>query len=280
MSDTCGPMYEMPLAQYDPGEQCWKTSEATSLWALPMSSLTLPAWGSLRDGALFEQPTPVRLTTGHDFSSLPTPVADHSRGLAQSGTDFQSLPNVAMGLMPTPKAADGERGRDLPRLRPDTCSRELSTTVGHLMPTPTAQAAKHTLDDRGPGTPDDANLWSVAGRLLPTPAVNDMGAGKDPQAWKEWAARQKAADGRPAPHGKSLEQEALKMLPTPQAGDANTGMDLAFPRHFKPSPYKELPRLLALGLNGENTPPQLQNGNTSLVDEHQPPLFTETTATD
>ena len=53
--------------------------------------------------------------------------------------------------------------------------------------------------------------------LLPTPAVNDMGAGKDPQWWDEWAARQKTADGRPAPHGKSLEQEALRMLPTPRA---------------------------------------------------------------
>jgi hypothetical protein len=172
MSDTCGPMFEMPLAQYDPDERCWKTSEVTSLWALPMSSLTLPTWGCLRDGALFEQPTPALPTTGPDFSSLPTPVADHSRGLPQTGTDFQSLPNVAMGL-------------------------------------------------------------------LPTPAVNDMGAGKDPEAWREWAARQKSADGRPAPHGKSLEQEAI----------------------------------------GVSTRQQSLAGNTSLDDEHQPPLFTETTAT-
>jgi hypothetical protein len=67
------------------------------------------------------------------------------------------------------------------------------------------------MDDRGVGTHDDHNLWSVAQRLLPTPAVNDMGAGKDPQAWDEWAARQKAADGTPSPHGKSLEQEALRV---------------------------------------------------------------------
>jgi hypothetical protein len=59
--------------------------------------------------------------------------------------------------------------------------------------------------------------------LLPTPAVNDMGAGKDPQAWDEWAARQKAADGRPAPHGKSLEQEALRMLPTPRGRTSTSG---------------------------------------------------------
>jgi hypothetical protein len=63
--------------------------------------------------------------------------------------------------------------------------------------------------------------------LLPTPAVNDMGAGKDPQAWDEWAARQKAADGTPAPHGKSLEQEALRVgVTTHQPSTAgNTSSD-------------------------------------------------------
>lgn len=63
---------------------------------------------------------------------LPTPVADHSRGLAQPGSDYQSLPNVAISLLPTPKAGDGERGRDLPRMRPDEKSRELSTAVAFM----------------------------------------------------------------------------------------------------------------------------------------------------
>jgi len=106
------------------------------------------------------------------------------------------------------------------------------------LPTPTAQAAKHvTMDDRGEGTVDDHNLWSVARRLLPTPAVNDMGAGKDPQAWDEWAARQKAADGTPAPHGKSLEQEALRC--------------------------------------GARTPPLSHAGKRSPDDPHQPQLWSE-----
>jgi hypothetical protein len=253
MSDTCGPMYEMPLAQYDPDGPCWKTSEVTSLWALPMSSLTLPTWGCLRDGALYELPTPERPTIERDCSSLPTP---------------------------------------------------------------TSQAAKHpTMDDRGPGTPDDANLWSVVGRLLPTPinsdyntpasewmndhdrlqlrdihallptpAVNDMGAGKDPQAWDEWAARQKAADGRPAPHGKSLEQEALKMLPTPRTTD---GTDA--PANLTPSVQAILsgeanrtPRLseMAMDWHGANMPQPSPDGNTPSDDQHQRPLFDETTATD
>jgi hypothetical protein len=35
-------------------------------------------------------------------------------------------------LLPTPKAGDGERGRDLPRMRPDEKSRELSTAVAFM----------------------------------------------------------------------------------------------------------------------------------------------------
>ena len=37
-----------------------------------------------------------------------------------------------------------------------------------------------------------------------------MGRGKTLEWWDEWAPRQKAADGRPAPHGKSLEIEAMR----------------------------------------------------------------------
>jgi hypothetical protein len=171
MSDTCGPMSGMPLAQYDRDGRCWKTSEVTSLWALPMSSLTLPTWGCLHDGALYELPTPALPTIERDCSSLPTP---------------------------------------------------------------TSQAAKHpTMDDRGPGTPDDANLWSVVGRLLPTPAVNGIGAGKDPQAWDDWTERMKQAHGNGNGHGKSLEQEALRMLPTPTTMDAKATNTPAVAEKFR-----------------------------------------------
>jgi hypothetical protein len=249
MSDTCGPMYEMPLAQYDRDGRCWKTSEVTSLWALPMSSLTLPTWGCLRDGALYELPTPERPTIERDCSSLPTP-----------------------------KAGDGERGRDLPRLRVDTQSRELATAVVNL-PTPTSQAAKHpTMDDRGPGTPDDANLWSVVGRLLPTPAVNDMGAGKDPQAWDDWTERMKEAHGNGNGHGKSLEQEALRMLPTPTTMDAKATNTPAVAEKFRDNNQNCLTYEIAL--LGANTRLPSPSGNTPSDDQHQPQLFDGANATD
>jgi hypothetical protein len=87
--------------------------------------------------------------------------------------------------------------------------------------------------------------------LLPTPAVNGMGSGKDPEAWNEWAARQKSADGRPAPHGKSLEQEALTMLPTPRSR-------LEGNQHYKgrdKGNLEDIPELF-----GESTPLQSDDG--------------------
>lgn len=71
----------------------------------------------------------------------------------------------------------------------------------------------------GPGVEED-----VSGvPLLPTPAVNDMGDDKTLEWWDEWAPRQKTADGRPSPHGKSLAIEALRMMPTPTANLGDNG---------------------------------------------------------
>jgi hypothetical protein len=52
---------------------------------------------------------------------------------------------------------------------------------------------------------------AVDGPLLPTPAVNDMGAGKTPADWDEWTARMKDAHGNGNGHGKSLAIEALRL---------------------------------------------------------------------
>ncbi|MEV8029217.1 hypothetical protein [Cellulosimicrobium funkei] len=51
--------------------------------------------------------------------------------------------------------------------------------------------------------------------LLPTPAVNDMGASYDVDRWDAWTARMKAAHGNGNGHGNSLHIEAPRMLPTP-----------------------------------------------------------------
>jgi len=50
--------------------------------------------------------------------------------------------------------------------------------------------------------------------LLPTPAVNDMGKAYTPEQWDEWTAKMQAAHGNGNGHGKSLEIEAARLLPT------------------------------------------------------------------
>ena len=57
--------------------------------------------------------------------------------------------------------------------------------------------------------------------LLPTPAVNDMGAGKTVEAWGAWTDAMRARHGNG--HGKSLAIEAQRLLPTPKASDGPNG---------------------------------------------------------
>jgi hypothetical protein len=89
-------------------------------------------------------------------------------------------------------------------------------TLVTLLPTPTAQAAKHG------ATPDLAansfgcNLWDLP-HLLPTPTVMDMGANYTPEEWEAWKAQQRAAHRNGNGHGASLTQEAISLLGTPRS---------------------------------------------------------------
>lgn len=204
MTDTCGPTSYEPFAKWDRDSSCWKTSEVTSLWALTLSSLTLPAWGGLHNGELCEHPTPALATSGLDFSSLPTPTAREAKGVDAPGrTGGASLGHMA------------------------------STS---LLPTPTSQAAKHAelspIERDGNRPQDNGNLWVVMPRLaeealLPTPAVNDMGRGKTVEDWDAWTDKMKTAHGNGNGHGKSLEIEAARIGATtgPQSPDGSVSSD-------------------------------------------------------
>lgn len=64
-------------------------------------------------------------------------------------------------LLATPTTSEATGSGNGPK---KTGGDNLRTQVA-LLPTPTAQAGKHLADDRGLGSRDDTNLWSVAGRI-------------------------------------------------------------------------------------------------------------------
>ncbi len=155
-----------------------------------------------------------RLSNGISLDSptLPTPRAQVRQDI-YNREDYHYNLEEALATLPTPMTDSGRQsgecrdfGGDL--LHGVTCENCKVVTL----PTPNARDYKdqsfspRVLDGRSHG-----ELPEIVGRnFLPTPAVNDMGAGKDPEQFEQWRLRQKSADGRTAVHGKSLYQEALK----------------------------------------------------------------------
>ena len=85
-------------------------------------------------------------------------------------------------------------------------------------------SGSHAFDDYR--VQDAAERSSESGdsvALLPTPAVNDMGAGKTVEDWDAWTDAMRAKHGNGNGHGKSLEIEAQRLLPTPRATDGAKG---------------------------------------------------------
>ena len=127
---------------------------------------------------------------------LPTPVAQTSQGgpkgldggsaarrmLADAG--FPRAAGSPTPLLPTPKACDGDRGRDKARARPDDKSRELATVLrDRMLPTPrTCSAMAAPLDTPGNLQSDRfPNLETVMAQQLLTPTATDY---KAPTNWK------------------------------------------------------------------------------------------------
>lgn len=113
--------------------------------------------------------------------------------------------------------------RRVGRGRPDDGGRSLlptpaaSDVKGSVAPAKAAQRA--TESTRGVRLPEELTRLT----LLPTPAVNDMGAAYTPDEWDAWTEEQKSVHGNGNGHGKSLEIEAQRLLPTPSTALADGG---------------------------------------------------------
>lgn len=107
----CGVKWRELLVRFDPDLCGWKTHQCLLEEDLEPSLLTLPRWGMMRDGELWERTTPTRLTKGTGSGFWPTPRAtDGSHGgrvTPRKGLEGGNLIEaVAMAMWPTPRAND------------------------------------------------------------------------------------------------------------------------------------------------------------------------------
>ena len=142
MSDTCGPMSATPSSPYAQWSPSLRTWTDTGLLGLTLCLGTLPKWGCLHGGELYELPTPERPTDARESSSLlKTPHA----GLGERGRDGvyanpkgqQDLQHqIATDLLPTPRASEANHsGRMATNHLGQT---GLAEAVNVLLPTPRA----------------------------------------------------------------------------------------------------------------------------------------------
>ena len=80
----CGQKWHGSLAKYDPSSCLWKTHQVSLFAGLTECLETLPKWGLMRDGELWEQPIPDFPMSGSEHGSWPTPKA---RDWRSGGTD-------------------------------------------------------------------------------------------------------------------------------------------------------------------------------------------------
>ena len=175
-------LFAVPAADAERGGQHGWTSDA----------LGLPIGGTAAAGSGEELGPTGRLTL------LQTPRTSDTNGAGAHGQGGMDLRTVA-SLLPTPTSRDhkGRNQRD-----------DATCLTGALLPTPRATDGTNGGPNQR-GSSGDLMLPSAV-HLLPTPAVNDMGAGKTVEAWDDWTARAKATHGNGNGHGASQHIESLR----------------------------------------------------------------------
>ena len=193
-------------ARYDLAAHGWRTHRC--LWdeALPWSSVTLPKWGMMRGGVLWERTTPALLTEGPASGSLqrfPTPCALEVEKDVERWTKKRAMPRSEKG---------GSHGPNL-------------ATAVKLWPTPTAcmlkgsSPASLTRKDgqsREKDRLDHSVMASDGGQLNPTwvewlmgwPLLWTSTDPMPPETWRAWesafqsepTACAASATGRSLPH--------------------------------------------------------------------------------
>ena len=110
---VCGDTWRESSVKYCLDSSSWKTHQCLWEEVLEWSSVILPKWGMMRNGALWERITPARLTSGIESGSWPTPRACMTGAATPERLNdkFRNLEKaVAQTMWPTPSSNSGTGG--------------------------------------------------------------------------------------------------------------------------------------------------------------------------
>ncbi|MER5902963.1 hypothetical protein ABT150_23135 [Streptomyces mirabilis] len=147
---------------------------------------------------------------------MPTPRTSDTNGAGKHGDGGMDL-RTAVSLLPTPAARDWKSGES--NLM-DRNSRPLNEVVVNLLPTPRATrggSGTETMYELGAERTDSSRPQGEV--LLPTPTASNPNDGESLESWEARRQRNLAKGINGNGQGTPL-AIAVKLLPTPMAGDA------------------------------------------------------------
>lgn len=195
----CGVKWRESSARYDRATCGWKTHRCLWTEDLPWSSVTLPRWGMMQGGVLWERTMPVLRTSGTGAGFWRTPGATEANGGGQAGTTRLEQGHAMrlrdqvkdQTMWPTPTAFDsttctkGEQAVHKDKNRRAMGgnggpSRNLREAV--MLPTPCATEARQGFQDRSRGKKGSQESLSTVIQGAP---AREAGGSLNPN-WVEW----------------------------------------------------------------------------------------------
>lgn len=180
------------LARYDHDSRSWRTAQYSLLGGLTEFLGTWPRWGTMRDGACWEQTMPGHLTEGTESGYWPTPRA------SVAGPDFAKIarcPGTGLSL----------------------------STVVAMWPTPTVACATGGQTSRS-GKRKGELLLAGAVKTFPTPLVGGTGKSTHGQISGRFRdAMAEAFEKYPTPKGRDWKGQSQRGIHAP--GDALPNID-------------------------------------------------------
>ena len=112
---ACGVNSPASFARYDHDTHSLRTAQRSLFEDLTVSSVTLPRWGSMQNGVLYQRQTLVHRTDERESGLLlPTPTATNARqGINSKNNQGQPLLPMAAMRWPTPCSRDYKGARTI-----------------------------------------------------------------------------------------------------------------------------------------------------------------------